>query len=53
MSSQRPRIIINDHGICSGCLNADYKNHQVDWGKREKELQSLLTSTAGMMAIGM
>ena len=31
VSNQRPRIIFNDEGICSGCLNSDYKNFEVDW----------------------
>ena len=26
ISNQRPRIIFDDDGICSGCLNTDYKN---------------------------
>jgi N-acetyl sugar amidotransferase len=42
ISNQRPRIIFNEEGICSGCLNADYKNHQVDWQQREQELVELL-----------
>lgn len=42
MSNQRPRIIFNEDGICSGCLNADYKNHEINWSKREKELVELL-----------
>ncbi len=42
VSNQRPRIIFNDEGICSGCLNSDYKNFEVDWEAREKELIQLL-----------
>lgn len=42
VSNQRPRIIFNDEGICSGCINTDYKNNDVDWSKRETELQELL-----------
>jgi N-acetyl sugar amidotransferase len=41
ISNQRPRIIFDDKGVCSGCLNTDYKN-EVDWEKREKELINLL-----------
>ena len=26
ISNQRPRVIFNNDGVCSGCLNADYKN---------------------------
>ncbi len=42
ISNQRPRIIFNENGICSGCLNTDYKNKVVDWTKRERELIELL-----------
>ena len=42
ISNQRPRNIIDDNGICSGCLNTDYKNNKIDWEKREKELRKLL-----------
>tara|TARA_Y100000590_G_scaffold470266_1_gene663184 strand:- start:972 stop:2165 length:1194 start_codon:yes stop_codon:yes gene_type:complete len=41
MSNQRPRIIFNSEGVCSGCLNAKYKK-TIDWNEREKELQDLL-----------
>jgi len=42
VSNQRPRIIFNEEGVCSGCLNADYKNFEVDWNQRERELNELL-----------
>jgi N-acetyl sugar amidotransferase len=42
VSNQRPRIIFNDDGVCSGCLNTDYKNNNVDWDERERELVDLL-----------
>lgn len=42
ISNQRPRITFNDEGVCSGCLNTDYKNHSVNWCSREKELLELL-----------
>ena len=41
MSNQRPRIIFDKDGICSGCQNAEYKK-TVDWSKREDELKKLL-----------
>ena len=41
ISNQRPRITFNDEGVCSGCLNTDYKNHSVNWQSREKELLEL------------
>tara|TARA_Y100001958_G_C21248319_1_gene580862 strand:- start:631 stop:1827 length:1197 start_codon:yes stop_codon:yes gene_type:complete len=42
ISNQRPRIFFNEEGICSGCLNNDYKNNDVDWIERENELVDLL-----------
>ncbi len=42
ISNQQPRIIFDDKGVCSGCHNTYYKNHTVDWKKREKELIELL-----------
>ena len=44
VSNQRPRVIFNEDSVCSGCLNADYKNNVVDWEKREEELHELLES---------
>ena len=41
MSNQRPRIIFNSEGVCSGCLNVEYKN-TINWEKREEELNILL-----------
>ena len=42
MSNQRPRIVFDKDGICSGCKYNDYKNFSIDWNKREKELLKLL-----------
>jgi len=42
ISNQRPRSVFSEEGICSACLNADYKNNEVDWDIREKELIDLL-----------
>lgn len=42
ISNQRPRITFNDEGVCSGCLNTVFKNNEVDWNAREKELITLL-----------
>ena len=41
MSNQRPRIIFNQDGICSGCINSDHKK-TIDWKLREDELVDLL-----------
>jgi N-acetyl sugar amidotransferase len=42
ISNQRPRITFNNEGVCSGCLNTVFKNNEVDWNDREKELITLL-----------
>ena len=42
MSNQRPRIIFDKSGVCSGCQYNDYKNFSIDWKKREDELLQLL-----------
>ena len=41
MSNQRPRIQFNDDQICSACLFSEYKETEVNWDLREKELQLL------------
>ena len=41
ISNQRPRIIFDNDGVCSGCRNNDHKN-KIDWKLREKELADLL-----------
>ena len=42
VSNQRPRIIFDKDGVCSGCKNTEYKNNKIDWEKRERELVDLL-----------
>jgi len=42
ISNQRPRVIFNNEGVCSGCINADYKKNDVDWEMREDDLVKLL-----------
>ena len=42
MSNQRPRIIFDQDGICSGCRNSEYFKDNVDWKERERELCELL-----------
>lgn len=42
ISNQRPRIIFDKNGVCSGCNFADYKNYKINWAKREDELLKLL-----------
>ena len=41
MSNQRPRVEFNSDGVCGQCLYSEYKNENIDWGKREKELERL------------
>jgi len=42
ISNQRPRIIFDEEGVCSGCHNTYYKNHIINWDERKNELLELL-----------
>lgn len=41
ISNQRPRITLDEKGICSACNFAEYKRTKIDWSLREKELVEL------------
>lgn len=41
ISNQRPRIVFDEHGVCSACNYAEYKRTKVDWNLREAELIEL------------
>lgn len=41
ISNQRPRIVFDNEGVCSACRFAEYKQNQIDWKLREKELMDL------------
>ncbi len=41
VSNQRPRIVFDEHGVCSACRYSEYKRSQIDWKERERELQNL------------
>ncbi len=41
VSNQRPRITFDKENVCSACRYAEEKHHQIDWTKREQELQEL------------
>ena len=36
MSNQRPRIIFDKEGVCSGCRNSEFFKDKIDWNKRKK-----------------
>ncbi len=42
MSNQRPRITLDENGVCSACNFAEFKKSKIDWKKREEELVALL-----------
>ena len=42
VSNQRPRIALDEHGVCSACNFADFKRTKIDWKQREDELVALL-----------
>ena len=41
VSNQRPRITFDDKGVCSACNFSDFKDKEIDWNKRDKELSIL------------
>lgn len=41
ISNQRPRIVLDEHGVCSACNYAVYKRQSVDWEQRDQELRAL------------
>lgn len=42
VSNQRPRIVIDDEGVCSACRFAWEKYNTIAWEQREQELLALL-----------
>jgi len=42
ISNQRPRIVIDDEGICSACRFSYEKYNVIDWQEREEQLTTLL-----------
>lgn len=42
MSNQRPRITFDEHGVCSACNFAEFKQKKIDWAQREAELKATL-----------
>ena len=40
ISNQRPRISLDEDGICSACKFSDYKR-TIDWEQRDLELKAL------------
>ena len=42
ISNQRPRITFDEHGICSACNFAEFKQKKIDWTQREIELMETL-----------
>lgn len=43
ISNQRPRITIDEDGICSACKFAEIKHNNIDWEERERILNELLS----------
>jgi len=46
-SGKKPTIDFNNDGICSACEYQNIKSKEIDWDKREKELQKLCDSYRG------
>ncbi len=41
ISNQRPRITFDNKGVCSACNYAEFKQNEINWDQREKELMAL------------
>ncbi len=41
ISNQRPRIGFDEEGVCSACRYAEWKRTNIDWAKRNAELERL------------
>ena len=41
ISNQRPRITFDEHGVCAACQYAKFKQTEIDWELRDKELKEL------------
>ena len=41
ISNQRPRLKFDENGVCSACSYANYKKKNINWEKRESELEEL------------
>ena len=41
ISNQRPRITINEDGICNACKFWDKKDSQIDWNQRSEAFRAL------------
>lgn len=42
VSNQRPRITLDEEGVCSACRYAELKHKTIDWNERERMLAELL-----------
>jgi N-acetyl sugar amidotransferase len=41
ISNQRPRITLDENGVCSACNFSVFKREKIDWTERERELVDL------------
>jgi N-acetyl sugar amidotransferase len=42
LPDSRPGIQINEDGICSGCIGHDFKEMNINWAKRRRELEEIV-----------
>lgn len=47
MPTSRPGIVLNEEGVCGGCLGFKEKKEEIDWVSRGKELDRILDSFRG------
>ena len=47
MPTSRPGIILDQDGVCGGCLGSKEKNEKINWVSRGKELDEILDRSRG------
>ena len=41
MSNQRPRITLDENGVCSACNYAEFKKNSINWNERDNGINVL------------
>lgn len=47
MPDSRPEQVFNSEGICDACISVGRKHSEIDWGKRKKEFEQILSRYRG------
>ena len=52
ISNQRPRIQFSEDGVCTACLNREFRQN-IDWDARDDQLSNSCSNIEEVMVIGM